>query len=204
VKFTRLLVLVAFFAVACSVTLATGTDPVMKLGGGGGSQVLTTPTFSFSFTQPTPALSTFFVDFINNTGQNEAALNLLITGSPGLVFSCNNSIDPYFTNCGTTVQNNGNFLISFFGTDATHLGIPFATLVTCADGSQRLEDAGSTSCTAIPQLSDFGITVDLQGMTSGQSFSVAGTMVAPEPSSLALLLAGALLFLLYRRTAFAL
>jgi hypothetical protein len=204
VKFTRLLVLVAFFGVACSVTLATSTDPVMKLGGGGGSQVLTTPTFSFSFTQPTPALSTFFVDFINNTGQNEAALNLLITGSPGLVFSCNNSIDPYFTNCGTTVQNNGNFLVTFFGTDATHLGIPFATLVTCADGSQRLEDAGSTSCTAIPQLSDFGITVDLQGMTSGQSFSVAGTMVAPEPSSLALLLAGALLFLLYRRTAFAL
>ena len=173
----------------------------MKLGGGGGSQVLTTPTFNFSFTQTNPPQSSFFVDFINNTGLNMAKLNLLINGSPGLVFSCDNSIDPYFTNCGTTVQTNGSFLISFFGTDATHLGIPFATLVTCADGSQRLEDAGSTSCTAVPPLSDFGITVLLQGMTAGQSFSVAGTLVAPEPSSLALLLSGALLFLLYRRTA---
>jgi hypothetical protein len=201
VKFTRVLLLVALFGFASSSAFATGTDPVMKLGGGGGSQVLTTPTFSFSFTQTNPPQTSFFVDFINNTGLNMAALNLLINGSPGLVFSCDNSIDPYFTNCGTTVQNNGSFLISFFGTDATHLGIPFATLVTCADGSQRLEDAGSTSCTAVPPLSDFGITVLLQGMTAGQSFSVAGTLVAPEPSSLALLLSGALLFLLYRRTA---
>ena len=173
----------------------------MKLGGGGGSQVLTTPTFNFSFTQTNPPQSSFFVDFINNTGLNMAKLNLLINGSPGLVFSCDNSIDPYFTNCGTTVQNNGSFLISFFGTDATHLGIPFATLVTCSDGSQQLEDEGSTSCTAVPPLSDFGITVLLQGMTAGQSFSVAATLVAPEQSSLALLFYGALLFLLYRRTA---
>jgi len=200
VKFTRVLVLVALFGIASSAAFATGTDPVMKLGGGGGSQVLTTPTFNFSFTQTNPPQTSFFVDFINNTGLNMAKLNLLINGSPGLVFSCDNSIDPYFTNCGTTVQTNGSFLISFFGTDATHLGIPFATLVTCADGSQRLEDEGSTSCTAVPPLSDFGITVLLQGMTAGQSFSVAGTLVAPEPSSLALLLSGALLFLLYRRT----
>ena len=203
-KFTRVLVLVALFGIASSVAFATGTDPVMKLGGGGGSQVLTTPTFNFSFTQTNPPQSSFFVDFINNTGLNMAKLNLLINGSPGLVFSCDNSIDPYFTNCGTTVQTNGSFLISFFGTDATHLGIPFATLVTCADGSQQLEDEGSTSCTAVPPLSDFGITVLLQGMTAGQSFSVAGTLVAPEPSSLALLLSGALLFFLYRRTASAL
>lgn len=193
--------MVALFGIASSSVFATGTDPVMKLGGGGGSQVLTTPTFSFSFTQTNPPQTSFFVDFINNTGLNMAALNLLINGSPGLTFSCDNSIDPYFTNCGTTVQNNGSFLISFFGTDATHLGIPFATLVTCSDGSQQLEDEGSTTCTAIPPLADFGITVLLQGMTAGQSFSVAGTLVAPEPSSLALLLSGALLFLLYRRTA---
>jgi hypothetical protein len=196
-----MLLLAALFGIASSAAFATGTDPVMKLGGGGGSQVLTTPTFNFSFTQTNPPQTSFFVDFINNTGLNMAKLNLLINGSPGLVFSCDNSIDPYFTNCGTTVQTNGSFLISFFGTDATHLGIPFATLVTCADGSQQLEDEGSTSCTAVPPLSDFGITVLLQGMTAGQSFSVAGTLVAPEPSSLALLLSGALLFLLYRRTA---
>jgi len=204
VKFTRLLVLVAFFGIACSVTLATGTDPVMKLGGGGGSQVLTTPSFSFSFTQTSPPQSSFFVDFINNTGKNMSAVDLLITGSTGLVFTCDNSIDPYFTNCGTALQDNGKFLITFFGLDATHLGIPFATLVRCADGTERLEDEGSTSCTAVPALSDFGFTVGVQDMVAGQNFSVAGTLVAPEPSSLALVLAGGLLFLLYRRTGFAL
>jgi hypothetical protein len=204
VKFTRLLVLVAFFGIACSVTLATGTDPVMKLGGGGGSQVLTTPTFSFNFTQTSPPQTSFFVDFINNTGLNMSAVDLLITGSTGLVFTCDNSIDPYFTNCGTALQDNGKFLITFFGLDATHLGIPFATLVRCADGTERLEDEGSTSCTAVPALSDFGFTVGVQDMVAGQNFSVAGTLVAPEPSSLALVLAGGLLFLLYRRTGFAL
>jgi hypothetical protein len=189
---------------ASSAAFATGTDPVMKLGGGGGSQVLTTPTFSFSFTQTNPPQTSFFVDFINNTGLNMAAVDLLITGSPGLMFTCDNSIDPYFTTCGNILEGNGQYLITFFGTDATHLGIPFATLVTCADGSQQFEDEGSSSCTAVPPLSDFGITVLLQGMSPGQSFSVAGTLVAPEPSSLALVLAGGLLFLLYKRKSFAL
>ena len=79
-KFTRVLLLVALFGIASSSAFATGTDPVMKLGGGGGSQVLTTPTFSFSFTQTNPPQTSFFVDFINNTGLNMAALNLLING----------------------------------------------------------------------------------------------------------------------------
>jgi hypothetical protein len=40
-------------------------------------------------------------------------------------------------------------------------------------------------------------------MAFGQSFSVAGTLIAPEPSSLMLVLAGGMLFLLYKRAGFA-
>ena len=204
--------MVAFLGVSCTAALADGTDPVMKLGGGGNSEVLTTNTFSFSFTQTTPPSSSFFIDFINNTHTTVTALDLLITGSAGLVFSCDNSIDPYFTNCGSTIQDNGKTLISFFGLDGTHLGIPFAKKVTCEDGEDGFEDNndqgnddgdGPTTCTATPILSDFGITVAVGDMAPGQSFSVAGTMIAPEPSSLMLVLAGGMLFLLYKRAGFA-
>ncbi|HWN74895.1 MAG TPA: hypothetical protein VNO13_04075, partial [Candidatus Udaeobacter sp.] len=47
-KICRLLVLVALFGLTCSVAMADGTDPVFKLSGGGGSEVLTTFTFSFT------------------------------------------------------------------------------------------------------------------------------------------------------------
>jgi len=206
VKISRLLVLVAFMGISCSVALADGTDPVMKLGGGGSSEILTSNTFSFSFTQTSPPQTSFFIDFINNTGTRVTTLDLLITGSAGLVFSCDNTIDPYFTNCGTTLQDNGKYLMSFFGLDATHLGIPFATKIVCGDGEEGFEDdedGGENTCTATPILSDFGITVAVGDMAPGQSFSVAGTLVAPEPSSVVLLLAGGLLFLLYKRSGFA-
>lgn len=204
-KISRLLVLAAFMGLCSSVALADGTDPVMKLGGGGGSEVLTTDSFSFSFTQTNPPQSSFFIDFINNTGQNVIALDLLITGSTGLVFSCDNSIDPYFTGCSTTPEGSGQFLMVFSGLNETHLGIPFATKVVCDDGEEGFEEegGGASTCTATPLLSDFGITVNVTDMAPGQSFSVAGTMIAPEPSSLIMLLAGGLLFLLVRRTGFA-
>jgi len=203
VKITRLLVVVAFLGISCTAALADGTDPVMKLGGGGHSEVLTGNTFSFSFTQTNPPSSSFFIDFINDTHQRMTALDLLITGSAGLVFSCDNTIDPYFTGCNTTHEDNGKYLIAFSGLDATHMGIPFATFVTCGDGTEELEDAGSTSCIAKPLLSDFGITVGVTDMAPGQNFSVAGTLIAPEPSSLMLVLAGGMLFLLYKRAGFA-
>lgn len=203
-KITRFLVLVALFGFTCSVALADGTDPVMKLGGGGSSEVLTSNTFNFSFTQTNPPQTSFFIDFINNTGQRVTALDLLITGSAGLIFSCDNAIDPYFTGCNTTLENNGKYLIEFAGLDATHLGIPFATSVNCDDDDEELEDGGTTTCIAKPPLSDFGITVGVADMTFGQNFSVVGTLIAPEPSSLVLVLAGALLFLFYKRTGFAL
>jgi hypothetical protein len=198
--------MVAFLGISCTAVLADGTDPVMKLGGGGNSEVLTTNTFSFSFTQTTPPSSSFFIDFINNTHTTVTTLDLLITGSAGLVFSCDNSIDPYFTHCGSSIQESGQYLVSFFGLDATHLGIPFATKVKCEDGEDGFEDedGGPTTCSATPILSDFGVTVGVSDMAPGQSFSVAGTLIAPEPSSLMLVLAGGMLFLLYKRAGFAL
>ena len=204
-KITRLLVMVAFLGISCTVALADGTDPVMKLGGGGHSQVLTTDTFSFSFTQTKPPSSSFFIDFINNTHTTVTELDLLITGSAGLVFTCDNSIDPYFTGCGSAIQEDGKYLITFSGLNGTHLGIPFATRVRCEDGEDGFqdEDGGPTTCSATPILSDFGVTVGVSDMATGQSFSVAGTLIAPEPSSLMLVLAGGMLLLLYKRAGFA-
>ncbi len=205
-KITRLLVLVALFGITCSVALADGTDPVMKLGGGGGSTPLTTFTFSFNFTK-TNALQTFVTfDFINNTGATIGEVDLLATGT-GLGFSCDNTGDVYFNTCSPTTTTPSPVTISYFGLDATHMGIPFATQVTCnVDGFEEevFRDEDNQSCTSVPLLSDFMFTVNVTDMSVGQSFSAAGTLVpTPEAGTLVLTLAGGLLFLLYRRTAFA-
>lgn len=205
-KFTRLLVLVVLFGLTCSVALADGTDPVMKLGGGGGSTPLTTFTFSFSFTKTSSTQTTATFDFINNTGFTIGEVDLLATGT-GLGFSCDNTGDVYFNTCTPTTTTASPVTISYFGLDATHFGIPFATQVTCNDGGIEEEvfrDEDNQSCTAVPVLSDFMFTVNVTDMTVGQSFTAAGTLVpTPETGTLVLTLAGGLLFLLYKRAALA-
>ena len=186
-----------------SVALADGTDPVMKLGGGGGSTPLTGFSFSFNFTKTSSTQTTATFDFINNTGFVIGEVDLLATGT-GLGFSCDNTGDVYFNTCTPTSTTASPATISYFGLDDTHLGIPFATQVTC-NGEVEFRDENNPSCTSVPLLSDFMFTVNVTDMTVGQSFSAAGTLVAttPEAGTLALTLAGGLLFLLYKRVGLA-
>jgi hypothetical protein len=203
VKISRLLLLVAFVGTSCSVALADGigTDPVMKLGPGGHSTPVNTFTFSFSFHKTSTSQTSVIFDFINNTGVTIGEVDLLATGT-GLGFSCDNTVsNPYFNNCSPTTTNPSPVALKWFGLDSTHHGIPFATTLTCeGDGEE-----GSPDCTSKPKLSDFKFTVNVRDMAVGQSFSAAGTLLpTPEPRTLVLVLAGGLLFLLYRRAGFAL
>jgi hypothetical protein len=202
VKITRLLVLVAFLGISGSVALADGTDPVMKLGGGGGSTPLTGFSFDFTFAKTSSTQTTATFDFINNTGFVIGEVDLHATGT-GLGFSCDNTGDIYFNTCTPTSTTGSPADIRYFGLDDTHLGIPFATTVTCGE-TEEFRDFDNQSCTAVPVLSDFMFTVNVTDMTVGQSFDAAGTLVpTPETGTLALTLAGGLLFLLYKRVGLA-
>src|ERR1700675_1714242 len=164
-----------------SVALADGTDPVFKLGPGGGSTVLTSDTFSFTVNQADAVAGFVSFDFINFTGATIAQLNL--DAPSGFLFSCDNTGDPYFNTCTPTAATAGPTTISFFGLDEGHPGIPTATEVFCPEES--------SNCTADNPLSDFMITVGVADMPVGSSFDVKGTLVpisAAEPSTLLMVL----------------
>lgn len=206
-KICRLLVPVVFFAFSCSVALADATDPVFKLGGGGNSEVLTSDTFAFSV-NPNQEFSCnvtdvcVSLDFINFTGATIIKLNLLAPA--GFTYSCDNTVDPYFTSCSPHTATAGPTTISFFGLDATHLGIQTAHKIfgEC-DGDDDEED----SCTADNgALSDFNLTIDLglPGVIT-HAFTVQGTLIpAAEPGTLVLVFAAGLGFLALKRSGFAL
>lgn len=178
----------------CSVAKAdsTGNDPKMKLGPGGGSIVLQQDNFSFNFTKTDATQTSVTFDFINATQATIVMMDLNVSGS-GLAFSCDNSIDPYFNSCSPTQSTAGPTTISYFGLDATHLGIPSASLVIC-------ENYPAQPCqTVIPEASDFALTVDVTDMQVGQSFGAQGLLIAPEPASVLLIVAGAILFAFWKR-----
>jgi hypothetical protein len=192
--------------------MADGTDPVFKLSGGGGSEVLTTFTFSFTV-DPAQEFSCndgdvcVSLDFINFTHKTIGELDLHAPG--GFTFSCDPSGDPYFNNCSPQTPTPGPTTLSFFGLDATHPGILSAGSVVCgndddADGPDN--DSDDTNCTADNgSASDFLINVDLGApgaVTS--SFNVGGVLVpAPEPGTLVLILAAGLGFVARKRFGFA-
>lgn len=199
-KITRLLVLIAFFGICCSVALADGTDPVFKLGGGGGSIPLTSDTFSFTVSQADAVNGFVSFDFINFTGAVIQELDLLAPG--GFVFSCDNTGDPYFNACAPTTPTPGPTTISFLGLDEAHAGIPTATHVFCGDDGEFEE--GPINCTADVPASDFLITVGVADMPTGSSFDVTGKLIpAAEPSTLLMVLAAGLGFLAVKRSGFA-
>ena len=207
---TRLLVLVALLVFTCSAAMADGTDPVFKLSGGGGSEVLTSDTFSFTVNPAQEVACGADVcvnlDFINFTGATIVQLNLLAPA--GFTFSCNPADDPYFDNCSPQTATPGPTTISFFGV-TSHPGILSAGSVTCGD-EDDLEgpdnDSDDTECTADNgKLSDFNIQIDLGAAGAiTQSFTVGGLLVpAPEPGTLMLVLAAGLGFVALKRSSFA-
>jgi hypothetical protein len=207
VKITRFLVLVLLFGFTCSVALADGTDPVFKLGGGGSSDVLTSDTFAFSV-NPNQEFSCngtdvcVSLDFINFTGATIVKLNLLAPA--GFTYSCDNTIDPYFTHCTPPTATPGPTTISFFGLDGTHLGIQTAHSIS-GECDNDNDDDGDDTCTADNgSLSDFNLTIDLgvKGAIT-QAFTVHGTLVpAAEPGTLVLVFAAGLGLLALKRSGF--
>ncbi len=195
-KITRLLVMVAFLGISCSVALADGVDPVFKLGGGGASTPLTSDTFSFTVNQADAVAGFVSFDFINFTGATIVQLNL--DAPAGFLFSCDNTGDPYFTTCSPTTATAGPTTLSFFGLDAIHTGIPTANHVFC--GEEEFEE-GPPNCTADVPASDFTITVGVADMPTGSSFDVTGHLIpAAEPATLLMVLAGGLGFLALKRS----
>jgi hypothetical protein len=181
------------------VALADSTnDPVFKLGGGGGSEVLTSDTFTFTV-NPANEFSCnggdecVSFDFLNFTGATVDALNL--NAPAGFNFSCDPTGDPFFNNCSPQTSTPGPTTISFFGLDATHPGI-----LSVSSISDNCDDDGDAddNCSA----SDFMISIDL-GLPGAVTtpFSVQGTLVpAPESGTLLLVLAGGLGFLAVKRS----
>jgi hypothetical protein len=206
VKISSVLVLVALLGFTCSVALADGTDPVFKLGGDGHSEVLTSDTFAFSV-NPSQEFSCnvtdvcVSLDFINFTGATAIKLNLLAPA--GFTYSCDNTVDPYFTSCTPLTPTPGPTTISFFGLDATHLGIQTAHKIF---GECESDDEEDDTCTADNgALSDFNLTIDL-GLPGAitNSFTVDGTLVpAAEPGTLVLVFAAGLGLLALKRSGLA-
>jgi hypothetical protein len=184
--------------------MADGTDPVFKLSGGGGSEVLNTFTFSFTV-DPAQEFSCndgdvcVSLDFINFTHTTIGQLNL--NAPAGFTFSCDPTGDPYFNNCTPQSATPGPTTLSFFGLDDSHPGILSAASVECGD-----DEEDSNECTANNgSASDFLIGIDL-GLPGAitNSFTVQGVLVpAAEPGTLVLVFAAGLGFLALKRSGLA-
>jgi hypothetical protein len=196
---------------SCSVALADGVDPVFKLGPGGGSTDLTSNTFSFTVSESQAVAGSVTLDFINHTGAVIQELDLLAPGTTTpnssfpsgilLSYTCDPTGNPYFNNCNPQSSTAGPTTISFFGLDEGHHGIPTATSVSCEEGPDSCFVTGGDSN------SDFLIIVGVADLPTGWgSFDVQGTLVpvsTPEPSTLLMVLAAGLGFLVVKRSGFA-
>jgi hypothetical protein len=175
-------------------------DPVIHMEGGGGSTVLNTlndPAFTFTFTQVSSGtlIQSVFVDFINNTGFQIARVNTTYTDTVPLNFSCVAG-NIYFNNCSpqtpTPLSPGGSLLVSYFGLDDTHSGIPTAGGVTCFEGGD---------CVANNPNADFAYFITVGDVPYGGSFTFTGTLIpTPEPSAILLVLVGGALALLFQRS----
>jgi hypothetical protein len=189
-KVTKLAILAAAIFVFGGVALADTVDPAIGIKGGGGSPLLTSPTFSFLFTgtQGT-TITTQTFDFINNTGFTIAELDLVAPASPdagsptsvSLSYACADA-STYFATCVSTVLNNGDTLLRYFGGP----GIPNDPSPICID-----------SCSASVAAADFAIFVqalngDLANVPVADTFTVNGTALptVPEPAAILLISTG--------------
>ena len=178
-KLTRLLVAVAVVLVFSGVALADTTDPAIGVKGGGGSQVLFGPTFSFTFFGGTTQEQDF--DFINSTGFTVAEIDLIAPGP--LTYACGDA-STYFSTCQPTPLPSGQTLIRYSGGG----GIPNDPNPNC----------GEFGCSPSVAAADFVMFVqdingDLGNLPSTDSFTVTGTLLAapvPEPATILLLSTG--------------
>jgi hypothetical protein len=206
-KISRWLLVAVVLGLVSSAAMADTIDPQVKLVGGGGSTglfSLNDPNFAFAVNGGTSP-QTF--DFINATGQLVGEVDLLITlfsNTPPLTFTVDPA-NPYFTDASVSTLTTGQTLIRFFGLNTGEFGyggLPFATDLPSPENCD-----GIHSCFTETPGADFVVafadnpgTTDLSGLPSNEGFNVTGTLVAtPEPSTMLLVLAGAVLLLLLKR-----
>jgi hypothetical protein len=191
---------------SCSAGYADGVDPGVKLQGGSDATGLFSPNDpNFAFTVLGSDFTTIGqseeFDFINFTNQQVIGVNLLATlipGTPTLTY-VSDPISEYFTMSQVTVLSPTMTLISYFDPntgDGGFGGIPFSTEGSCD---------GPHSCSTSTPGADFGVVVtdingDLVHLGQGQGFTVQGTLLVPEPSTIFLVLAGAVLLFLIKRS----
>lgn len=155
------------------------TDPGVGLRGGTTSTDITTTVFSGMFpgaptcTDPTSCADANFVDYINAIPNNATivGISLTFTTDLNLSYTCDNSLDPYFTSCsysGDTVTFSGT------GTDATGL----------CGGSE----SGQPACPGILSGNDFRFTLDTGDAPSFTG--MAEVVTTPEPASAVLFVIG--------------
>lgn len=226
-KIARWILVVALALVSVSVARADGIDPRFVPIGGNNSIIINSLndfsafTFSYTFgTTPTvdcgQVAGTFSdadltcidptqteLDFINNTGQTWTSITLeLVNVTGGLTFTGidDSELDPYFLNTASGILENGNPFVSFFGTDATHLGILPA--FGCPDGPSTCTGPtrGEGEFDTL-KLYEFSILADVSdALHEGDSFTANGSATAaPEPASILLALAGGLILFFFKR-----
>jgi hypothetical protein len=207
-KISRWMLVAVVLGLMSSAAMGDTIDPQVKLKGGSGSTglfSLTDPNFSFTVNgsaSPQP----FY--FINATGQLVGEVDLLITligGTPPLTFTVDPA-NPYFTDASVTSLVTGQTLIRFFGLNTGELGyggLPFATDLPSPESCDTIHSCSTDTPGAdfTVEFADIPGTTDLSGLPSNEGFNVTGTLVAtPEPSTMLLVLAGAALLLLLKRS----
>jgi PEP-CTERM motif len=184
--------ILAFVGLSSSTALADAiTDPGVKLKPPpGGSTPLFTPddpNFTLNVAAGPSTIPQLF-DFINEIGRTAIGVNLNLisengssSGSFNLLFTCDNSADPYFTTCSPGLTPTKTTLISFFGLDpeASKNGIPSCIGESCSGTAADFE---------------FAVIND-----TASPFILRGHLLVPEPSTVLLLLVGVGFLFLFRR-----
>jgi hypothetical protein len=187
-RIARLLVVATTLAIFSGVAMAD-TDPAIGIKGGGGSQVLTGPNFSFTFVGGTSQEQDF--DFINSTGFTALELDLIAPGSPDpgsppisgfLSYACADA-STYYGSCQTSSLANGDTLFRYFG----GAGIPNDPNPSCSEFGCTSSVAGADFLMFVQDVQG-----DLASLPSTDSFTVNATLLptVPEPATLLLLSAG--------------
>jgi hypothetical protein len=204
VKIARLLLIVAFFGICCSVARADGTDPKVFTSGCGGkgqpacdadfltpsnpTQVSVTFTFLAADdpSNPDPGQVAAFDDIVNWTGMNigRFVLNLAANDSNGdaLTYACGGN------------NLNGAFNCSQLGADSFLFDGGTLCSVPQADNPQDAQTAFAW-ISAPPAPCQIGERFFLEASLPGDPTNLVGksvtaTIFAPEPSSALLLLIG--------------
>jgi hypothetical protein len=209
VKTSRWCLTLILLGLSCSVGYADGVDPGVKLQGGGDATGLFSPNDpNFNFTVHGSDFHTIGqseeFDFINFTNQLAIGVNLVATllpNTPALTFVCD-QFSEYFNMCHVTSLGSGMTRISFFDPNTGEGGfggIPFAT--DFGEGSCD----GPHSCSTSTPGADFGVVVtdingDLVHLGQGEGFTVQGTLLVPEPSTIFLVFPGGVLLFLFKRS----